>query len=483
MPGVTFVRNELRVLKPQYRLVRDVLAGEVTVKARGGFYLPAPNPEDVSKDAKARYRAYLTRAVFYGVTGRTLRGMVGQIFNRDPQIDVPPVLNFTVKDVNGAGVQLVQQLKQSTGEVVGLGRAGILSDFPTVGEGGATAAEINTGKVKPSITMYTPEQIINWRYVSDGGERKLVLVVLEEKYFRAKDKFETVEANRWRVLRLNESGVYVQELYLDKSSEAFTTITVTDFYGNALDYIPFDFIGGEDNDSEPDPVTMYDIASLNIAHYRNSADHEESIFMLGQPTPVFTGLTKEWVRDVLNGKVLIGSRVAISLPVGGKAELLQAEPNTLAGEGMATKERQMVALGAKLVEQKTVQRTATEATQEETAESSQLGTIAQNVGAAYTHAMETCARFVSDGSAKIVVRLNTSFDITSMDPAARAQVIKEWQSGAITFGEMRAVLRRAGSATEDDIKALAKIEQEQAAMLANDPNPPTVTEPNAPAAE
>ena len=53
-----------------------------------------------------------------------------------------------------------------------------------------------------------------------------------------------------------------------------------------------------------------------------------------------------------------------------------------------------------------------------------------------------------------------------MSPEERAEAIKEWQSGAITFEEMRAVLRKSGTATEDDAKAKEKIAQETAAAMA-----------------
>ena len=46
------------------------------------------------------------------------------------------------------------------------------------------------------------------------------------------------------------------------------------------------------------------------------------------------------------------------------------------------------------------------------------------------------------------------------------KAIKEWQSGAITFEEMRAVLRKSGTATEEDAKAKEKIAQETAAAMA-----------------
>ena len=53
-----------------------------------------------------------------------------------------------------------------------------------------------------------------------------------------------------------------------------------------------------------------------------------------------------------------------------------------------------------------------------------------------------------------------------MSPEERAEAIKEWQSGAITFEEMRAGLRKSGTATEDDAKAKEKIANDTAEAMA-----------------
>ena len=41
-PNVKFVRNELAFVMPQYKLIRDALSGETTVKAARDAYLPKP---------------------------------------------------------------------------------------------------------------------------------------------------------------------------------------------------------------------------------------------------------------------------------------------------------------------------------------------------------------------------------------------------------------------------------------------------------
>lgn len=480
MPSVNFMRPELQKRMRDYALINDALAGEQTIKGKGQTYLPAPQSVE-DTEGQERYRSYLTRAVFYNVTMRTRQGLLGQLFSRSPQVDVPSYLQGTVANMDGLGVNATQQCKTTSGEVVALGRAGLLSDFPTLEEGKeATQEDLITGRVAPMITFYPATAIINWRYFRDYMTKKLILVILEEKREIYKnDGFAFTVGKQWRVLRLDDSGYYVQELYFDNNSAPVTTSKPTDYDGKRLNYIPFEFIGSENNDPDMDEPPMYSIAALNLAHFRNSADFEDSLFFVGQPTVVINGLSQGWLSENLKGSLRLGSRNAIPLPVGGDIKLVQAEPNNLALSGMEQKEKQMVALGAKLVENRQVQRTATEASQEESAETSTLATIADNTSVAYAQAFANCGRFVNGDDPKIDFKINTAFEITTLDYNSRMETIKEWQMGAISFTEMRAVLRRGGIATlsDDDAKAAIAEDEKLRAIQAAAQDPAQVNDP------
>lgn len=124
----------------------------------------------------------------------------------------------------------------------------------------------------------------------------------------------------------------------------------------------------------------------------------------------------------------------------------------------------MVALGAKLVEQVAVQRTATEARQEEASEVSVLATCAKNVASAYRTALTWCGVFLGTDQ-EPEFDLNTDFEIGRMSAQDRAQLIAEWQAGAIAFEEMRFNLRRANVAYLDDEAAKDAIEEEMASGM------------------
>lgn len=473
-PNVAFVRPELAALIPQYELIRDCISGETVIKAQREKYLPKPNAHDTSDANRERYNAYLKRAVFYNVTRRTLRGLIGQVFLRPPVIKAPEQLGPMMQNVTGTGVSLEQSAKMSLGHVIAYSRSGLFVDFTNTGGAGASASQIAAGEVRPTIYAYSPLEIINWRVIEVGSKEVLSLVVLLEGFPISDDGFEVKTVPQFRVLKL-QNGRYVQEIYRENQPSKWDGLTVpkrgnfvlqetiepTDAAGQPITAIPFFFIGSENNDINPDNPNMYDIASLNIAHYRNSADYEESCYILGQPTPVASGLTEEWVKDVLKGSLNFGSRGGIPLPAGATAELLQAEPNTMIKEAMTDKVEQMRSLGAKLIEDRQTQRTATESKQDNAAEGSVLSSCANNVSAAYVWALKYAAQLMGLSDAGVEFQLNTDFDIASMTPDEVTKAITAWQGGALTFEEMRVTLRRYGWATVDDATAKASIAKEQ----------------------
>lgn len=472
MPNVSFVHPVARKLLPLYELIRDCLAGEVQVKFRRSKYLPVPNAEDTSKENMARYNAYLTRAVFYNVAQRTQGGLVGQIFMREPQANVPTELENVVTDATGSGVPLEQLAAEAASFVVAYGRCGVYADFPSAEATGAaddgtlavTRAEMDSGDVRPVLQIVAPWDCINWRVKKRGAKIILSLVVFREDYVLEDDGFETTIRDQYRVLRLDKDDNYVIEIYRNKmGTKPDFVFNPKDAAGQPIKEIPFTFVGVQNNDSVPSVPPMYDLCALNIAHYRNSADYEEATYMLGQPTPWFAGLSEEWVTKVLGGAVALGARGGIMLPENGAAGILQVQPNTMAKEAMDQKEQQMLALGAKLVEATQaggVASTATEATIDNISETSILSSVAKNVASAIKWGLEWCAVFVGTPEDGIDYDMNTEFDLTKMDANERAQLLKEFQANAITFSEYRTNLRRSGVATLSDKEAKTELDKQ-----------------------
>jgi hypothetical protein len=448
--GVEYVREDLLMVMPKYDLIKDVLEGQFAVKAGTVKYLPVPNGN--VKETDDRYKAYVLRAVLYNVTHRTTAGLVGQVFLRPPVIEIPDLLRPIIDDANGANMDIRQMSQMSVTHVIAYGRAGLFTDYSAT-NGEASREDIVKGIVRPTINFYAPWNIINWKRTEIESRNMLSLVVLrEDKIEEVGDGFAVEFKVQYRVLRLfrnedNELCTRV-EVWFNPKDEEFEIVEeydICDAEGTPLGEIPFDFMGSNNNDDVIDEPPMFDIAVLNIAHYRNSADFEESCFMLGQPTPYFAGLSEHWVNEVLKGEIILGSRSAIPLPEGGSAGLLEVTPNTMAREAMEHKESQMFALGAKLVQQRIIEATATEVEIQNASENSVLAQAGKNVTDAFTKALERSAAYIGVPTETIKFELNTNFDLTTMTPDELRIVLEAWASfGAISTNEMRESVRRNG---------------------------------------
>ena len=118
MPNVSYVRPEVVTAGIRWRRINDAVTGEDAVKARKDEYLPIPDSDVGGTVNDPRYVNYVLRAVYYNVTGRTLTGLVGQVFSRDTQVEFPPEIEALEDDVAGDGVGITQQAKKTLEHVL-----------------------------------------------------------------------------------------------------------------------------------------------------------------------------------------------------------------------------------------------------------------------------------------------------------------------------------------------------------------------------
>lgn len=479
---IDFVRAEVTRMLNKWKLIRDCIAGQETIKAATTEYLPMPNAHDKSPENVERYKNYVLRASFLNATDNTCQGLIGQVFSADPVVELPPDMELLEEDCDGTGMTLTQRAKKTLMEILGFGRTGLLVDFPKalLDEAGAerdfSRADLNDGTARANILQFDPRDVINWRTTMVGGKSVLSLVVIAMQFISYDDGFEIKTDTEWRVLKL-VGGVYVCEVWRKADSvvgqpapaEPFVmkdTYTPRDATGKPLDFIPFTFVGSLNNNDSADKPPLYDIAVVNIAHYRNSADYEDAVFMTGQGTPVAMGLTKTWVTEVWENKPMpIGARAIVPLPAGGDFKIVAAEENGMVKEAMDQKEKHMAMLGAQLVESKTVQRTLGEAQMERAVIESVLVQSAKNCAAAIQTCLRWAAGFYGADPLAITYELSTDFSITQLTPEQRKATIADYQGGLLTFEEARNQLRQSGIAYLDDAAAKAAIDLEmQTAM-------------------
>jgi hypothetical protein len=463
---VEYSRDDYTHALKDWRLVADVCDGERAIKKAGDKYLPIPNPTDESAENKKRYEQYKTRAVFLEATSNTLEGLIGSAFRKNPVLTIPAGLKYATSDVDGMGLSINQQAQDTLGSVLKKGRRFLFVDYPKT-EKQASKADQSKGLVRPSIISIEAEKVRNWRVEKFGGAYRLSLVVIEETHEAVtEDGFGVKIEPQYRVLKLI-NGQYIIEVWRKAGNSKVWSVYGTHFVansdGNGWDKIPGLFVGARNNDDKIDKAPLIGLASLNLAHYRNSADYEDSVFFNGRAQSWMSGLSTEW-RDFLQQEgIAIGSNKAILLPVGGAFGFAQVRPNTLAKEAMDQKEHQMVALGAKLIERGQVAKTATESRSETDSQHSVLSLAIANVNDAYTTLLGWMTEFVG-GAGQVSYKINTELAEYRIDAQLLTSLVAAWQAGKLPSSDLWAQFRKFGlideQKTDEGIKSELEAEGE-----------------------
>jgi len=407
---------------PQYELysgvwekTRDAVRGSVAVKDKRAKYLPVPDADTNAQGVDSvRYKQYIKRAVFTNYTGRTKNALVGAAFRKNPIVELPEGLEYLVDDATGDGLSLEQMAKDELSNLLETGRSLLLVDYPQADEN-LSAEDVERLDLRASIIPYAAEAVINWKTEVIAGRRLLTLVVIAEPYLDASDEFTHESKTQYRVLRLTDEG-YSQQIYRDEEpyGEEFFPRKAD---GSTWDFIPVTFVGSKNNDSTVDDAPLSDIADVNIAHYRNSADYEESCFITGQPTLFITHSLSQEQWEAYNPEgIKIGSRAGHVLGETGGASLLQADPNNLVMEAMRAKEQQLVAIGARIITDRGGNETAEGARIRFASENSVLGDIVGNLSDAIHTCIYWCGDFMGVPADDCVFEINREFYDKSVDP-------------------------------------------------------------------
>ena len=430
---------------------RDGIAGQRDIKARGITYLPKPDPLDISKDNEERYKQFKERAVYTNYSGRTHAGLLGAAFRKEATIQLPAGLQYAIDNIDGSGEGLEQFARRCVSENLAVARGGLLVDFPRV-QDGATLED--TQGIQAKAVFYSTEHVINWRVTSSDTGDQLSLVVLYETYIDdASDIFSPTIGEQYRVLRLDDAGQYYQ--YVMRANGQSDEIYPLDSTGARFTSIPFCFFGAVNNDVAVDKPVLSDLIDVNISHYQNSAELEESVHMVSQPTLVMgSSLSVEDFKAGNPNGVRVGSRSGIFLGTDAYANLLQASANSLAVETMKRKEEQMVQIGARVIQQGGANETATGALIKAGTDNSVLSLCVSNVNAAIIKALSFMGQFMGE-SGQIEFKMNQDFFDHTVEPQMIVAAMQMMDRGVYAKADMIALGRKAGiiesGRTDDEV--------------------------------
>lgn len=414
----------------KWKRIRDTIAGSDEVKAEGTTYLPKPKGHD-DED----YGGYKMRAEFYPATTRTVDGLQGAIFRKEPNVTVPNGQDDFIEHLTIQGTDFTTFSKNVTKETLMVGRYGVLVDVASEGEDRT-----------PFAAGYTAENILNWRVSFIERTPTLTLLVLREIVAQPdEDGFATKEVEQYRVCQFGsmiegdfkgKGNVYVQTLYEKREENKKESIvqiskTVPTRRGEALKKIPFTFFGPTDLTPGIQKPPILDLVDTNLSHYRTSGELEEGAYFTGLPMYVISGRT---MGEDEPASFNVGSRSALRLDEGGSANVL-----TVNGDGMGlllklleAKEQRMAVLGARILEdQKAGVEAAATLAMRHRGENSLLGSIADTVGRGMKDVLEDLIFWNGVDDPEITVELNKDFTSLQLTGAELVQLVTAFQSGTI----------------------------------------------------
>jgi len=429
--GVETTNPEYDKFASKWKRCRDAAEGQDAIHEAGELYLPRLKDQDWDD-----YSAYKTRAGFFNATWRTIAGLQGMLFRKPPVVTVPasvePLLDSVSEDAQPLQIFALEAVE----ECLTVGRAGILVDYPVVAEEGVTQADAILRNLRPTLSLYETESIVNWKKETITSQEVLTRVVLKEDrtVVDPDDEFSEKIEPIYRVLDL-VSGVYRVRLFVLSSADGEQFVQEGEdlfpkMNNQPLDFIPFYFLGVDDAEACPDDPPLIDLVDLNLSHYRTNADYEHGCHFTGLPTGWITGHTMEQ-----GEKIYLGSQNMLVFPSPdtkvGFLEFSGAGLKCLS-DNLERKERQMAILGARMLES---QKKAAEATDtamlHRAGEASLLASMAQSISISIQKALQVFSDWAG-GSGEVNFELNRDFFPTTMDSAQLTALVQSWQYGAIS---------------------------------------------------
>ncbi|MCQ2081597.1 MAG: DUF4055 domain-containing protein [Lachnospiraceae bacterium] len=417
---------EYRKRKAQWKLIRDCVEGGDAIKAAGETYLPrAIGMTD------ERYKSYISRPAFVNYVDQTLEGTHGMIFRRAPVATIPEKLVEFMENVNREGDNMYQFASDTVYDIMQTNFGGYLVDYPPASDNLNVAGAEKLG-VRPYVTFYKAENIINWRFELIKGTKVPTMIVLREQVeMNVKDNpFAHTLAYQYRVL-LIEDGIYKQRLYKPDTEKTFIEyeIPIKVNHGK-IHYIPFVFAPG----NTPDKPMLKDIADVNISHFKKTADYENGVHLTTIPTGVVTGEEPEVDKNKNIQPIYLGADNFLMFP----NENAKVFTLCYAGEGLThvetaldKSELQMVVLGSRIITpEKGISETAESANIHRAGENAKLATFAHNMSNCLAKVLGIVAEFMGV-KAVCKYELNTDYETQGFDANALNAMVNLFSIGKV----------------------------------------------------
>ncbi|MDC9602918.1 DUF4055 domain-containing protein [Pseudoalteromonas sp. GABNS16G] len=457
--GVEFIHPDYKKNEEDWQKVLDATSGQKAVKAEGDRYLHRP-----LKCSDEKFKLLLKLAVYTNIVGYTADTLVGAAFRKAPQhnlLDIPD-LEYLVSDADGNGLSITQLAQPVLKNILKIGREGLLVDFPAV-DGPYSKADLRRNHYRASIKRYSAHSITNWQTRTVGGKQLLSLVTLVEYIQKFTDEFSFEPVKQYRVLTLDEAGFYIQKIYDADNRLVSVNENIRTAKGERLTYIPFVFVGANNNDASVDKSPMLDLAELNLAMYNNAAEVESMAYYCGQPFMTYYPgkADNETLAKRMSAQTIeLGASKAHELGENYKVDFNQITPHNLPHDLAKDKLMQMIQTGAKLITDNTAVKTATQQHAENSATTAILSMCVHNTSDAIKQAIYFCAHFngMDVENLEVEYDINTDFFDKDLDPQVISAQIILMDNGIVSRKDIVDYLKKANMISQS--RTIEEIDQD-----------------------
>lgn len=272
------------------RLMRQVHGGTKSMRAEKEKYLPRHPMETVEK-----YKKRLSIAVAYNALRRTVDGLIGMIFRREPTVseDMPGAMQDHADNIDLKGNNLPVFLRETGENALLDGHTWIHVESPRT-DGVRTDREAEQAGIRPYWINVKKSQAINWRYEMRNGRPVLTLFVYREGAVDPDGEFGEKAVDRIRVLREGEraengerTNVRGELWELQEDSEGVKRWVLDVQYRVGVTEIPVVALYAEKTAEYESRPPLQDLAYEQIEHYRVRSDRQKSM--------TFSSIAVPWV--------------------------------------------------------------------------------------------------------------------------------------------------------------------------------------------
>lgn len=398
-------------------MCRDVYAGTRKLREGGTDYLPQfPKEKDSSYDRRKG------QAVLFNGFRRTVKGLTGMVFRKDPVLgdDVPDAIAGHWENIDLAGRHGVVFARDVFESKAIDGHTFILVDWRDA-EGARSRAEEEGAR--PYWVHIKKSQAIRWRTENQGGETVLTRFAYVETDTVDDGAFAEKLILRVRQYDLVDGRVRYRSWTRDAGKNGGDWTPEDDeTMGERMTRIPVvcDYADREGVLQSRPP--LLDLAFENIRHYQLRSDRDNLIHDTHVPLKVFIGES----REKLEGMTLAAGNAVVLENPEADAKVLETTGAALeeSREELDDIEGRMAALGvAVIVRKDRVQKTATEASNDKAEEDSDLAAMARGTQDALDEAFALHGMWLDEAEPG-TVSVNRDFLAQTISPQMVDVVLK-----------------------------------------------------------